>query len=142
MPKFELNQYGEDQELILKPTNGDLRMVSMTLERLENGCWNYIGDLTQLFSDSMILKGDVQLIKNWMLDEQEKAKAQIIADDYEDKDDALREAGEYLRQLEAMLRVARKTYDSMVDETIEKHKTFQRLDSPYPDEENEPGYQI
>lgn len=142
MPKFELNQYGEDQELILKPTDGDLRMVSMTLERLENGCWNYIGDLTQLFSDSMILKGDVQLIKNWMLDEQEKAKAQIIADDYEDKDDALREAGEYLRQLEAMLRVARKTYDSMVDETIEKHKTFQRLDSPYPDEENEPGYQI
>ena len=143
MPRFEVNQYGSDQELIFKPADGDLRCNnSGFFERWQAGSWQYVGDIDQLFRDFEITKNKVVELDYWMIDEAKKDAAQVIADELEDKDDALREAGCHLRQLEKMLRVARKTYNSMTIETREKMKTFERLDTPYPDDEEGPGYSI
>jgi len=143
MPKFEVNQYGEDQELIFKPTDGDIKYREYgALERWQSGAWTYIGSIDDLFREHELMKVKLAEVDNWMLDKICKDQAQVIADELEDKFDDLREAGEHLRQLEKMLRIARKTYDALTDDVKARLKTFERLDTPYPDDEEGPGYSI
>jgi len=143
MPKFEVSQCGNEQELVFKPSDGDLRCSSFGLfERYQSGIWSYIGDIDQLFREFELQKTKVVDITNWMIEQQEKDRLALIKNDLESQFDDLAKAGNHLRQLEKMLRIARKTYDSMTEEVEDRLKTFERLDTPYPDDEAGPGYSI
>lgn len=134
--QLEAYSSGDSQEIIFKPSDGDVRCnMAGAIERYENSGWMYIGDIDLLFRNVNQLEMDRTELMAHMWDQQRKDQEEIIADELEDKDDALKEVGTYLRELEKMLRVARKSYNSMLAETQAKFKTFERLDTPYPDGE-------
>lgn len=140
MPKFEVNQYGENQDLVFKPADGDIRYRDYgALERWQSGSWAYMGDIMDLFDSLPGLKMDRDRFQIWI---DAKDAQEMVADELEGEFDDLAKAGEHLRQLEAMLKVARKTYDSLTDDVKDRLKTFERLDTPYPDDEEGPGYSI
>ncbi len=133
MPQIEVYNSATSNEIIFKPDNGDVRYRDFgALEQWQNGNWSYLGDLRELFDSLPSLKMDRDRMLRWI--EEEEAKKDF-ADELEGKFDDLAKAGEHLRQLEAMLRVARKTYASLTDDVKERLKTFERLDTPYPDDE-------
>lgn len=135
MPKFQLSEFGEaQQELIFEPSNGDLRLQNAcTLQRYENGCWQYVGDIPKLFDDVIKLQTENAVLISHMHDQEAKERAQLIGDELEDKFDDLAKAGKHLRQLERMLLEARKSYETMTGDCKEKLKTFDTLNTPYPE---------
>ena len=140
MPQIETYNSGTSQEIIFKPSDGDIRYTPHgALEQWQNGMWSHMGDIRELFDSLPGLKMDRDRMLRWI--EKEEARKEF-ADELEGEFDDLKKAGEHLRQLEAMLRVARKTYDSLTDDVKARLKTFERLDTPYPDDEEGPGYSI
>lgn len=138
MPKVEVINFGDNTEVVFSPAEGDVRcMMAGGIERYQNGCWNYIGDLNKMFNDVIQLQSDTTKLQSFMWDQNAKDSEAYQMGSLEEKFDDLKEAGEYLRQLEKMVRVARKAYTKMGEATKEKLKTFERLDKPYPDQENE-----
>jgi len=158
MPKFEAynDEFNNTAELSLKPSAGDLRINNSSLEKMDSiGQWCYVCDIQQL--DTTVLNHDLKLhtLESWM--ESEKAKATPDhRSDLEQQFDDLKEAGEALdnietlaqtarirlRELEDTVDQARITYRQMTKYTTEKLKTFEQLDTPYPDQDNKTGYQI
>lgn len=133
MPEIEVYNTGISSEIVFKPSKGDIRYTDHgSLEQWQNGMWSYLGDIRELFDSLPGLKMDRDRMLRWI--EAEEVKKEF-ADKLEGEFDDLAKAGEHLRQLEAMLRVARKTYDSLTDDVKERIKTFERLDTPYPDDE-------
>jgi len=134
MPKFELSQFGNDQELVFKPADGDLRCDSFgIINRWQNGAWYRMGDLDQLFTKMTLAETYIANLQTFQLEQEQKDKEALQMHSLEQEFDDLKEAGEYLRELEKMLRDARKAYTDMSKETKAKLKTFERLDVPYPE---------
>lgn len=134
MPNIEVYNTGTSSEIVFKPADGDIRYRDYgALEQWQNGMWSYLGDIRELFDSLPGLKMDRDRMLRWIDAEEVKKE---FADELEGKFDDLAKAGEHLRQLEAMLRVARKTYDSLTDDVKERLKTFERLDTPYPENES------
>ena len=136
MPKLEAYNHGYgNSEIAFTPDEGDVRCDAVgTIQRWQNGSWYYIGDLDQLFNKSLQADTRITGLEVFMFEQQAKEEVALHMHQLEQKFDDLKEAGEYLRQLEKMLRVARKAYTDMSKATQEKLKTFERLDVPYPEE--------
>ena len=135
MSKIEVNWYGDNQEITFSPGEGDLRCVnaSGTIERYMNGTWYYMGDLEQLFTKVLQAETQISELQSFMWRQDQKDKEALQIHSLEEQFDDLKEAGEYLRQLEQTLRNARKAYTNMTEATQEKLKTFKTLDVPYPE---------
>lgn len=135
MPKIEANKYGDNIDLTFSPDDGDMRCnTTGTVERYQHGQWVYMGELDGLFRDNSNHIIRIAELQSFMWERQAKDKEAQHMHSLEEQFDDLKEAGEYLRQLEQMLREAREAYTDMSYATREKLKTFKRLDVPYPEE--------
>ena len=137
MPKFELyeDKYATPpvQTMEIVPEDGDLRINKMdTLEKCnEYGSWIIVGRLNDLFLECEDSRERLIPLEAWKTRQDEKDKVDLVGAELEGKFDDLASAGKHLRMLEKMLRVARKSYDSLETEVHERLKTFERLDVPY-----------
>ena len=151
MPKFELYTNGEDNEITLKPAEGDVRITPMgALEKRDAyNSWLYICDITQL--DNNVLTHDTKLttLENWKFEQELQTQDSVKAVELEGQWAELKEAGdhlraleeqckqarEYMRRLEETLKQARLSYNGVTKHVLEKQKTFDVLDQDYPEGE-------
>lgn len=147
MTEITIQQYGDTKEIVLTPSEGDVRYNGSSLERMDAyNMWNHIGNLEQLFTDLIMLQNRVVELEVWKFAEDERRRNENRST-LEDKDDQLAEVGTHLRELESQAEDARqtlheleetviasrKTYKSMINYTKDKIKTFETLDQPYPE---------
>ena len=158
MPKYEVynDEFNNRADLTLMPSEGDVRIKNMgTVEKMDaQNQWVYVCDINQMDVDVMNHTTKIINLEAWMNLEKAKATPEYRSD-LEKQFDDLHEAGEALDQIETMaqnariqLRLievsveqARMAYRQLTKYTTEKQKTFDRLDTPYPDQDGE-GYSI
>lgn len=134
MPKFELTNWGDQQDISLKITDGDLRINDYhILERWQSNVWVNIGNIEELLRDCTSMKTQIINFESWMYEQKIKDDELQVLAELENEYDNLKGIGQHLRQLEKMLLVARKSYKAMSAECIAMQKTFERLDQPYPE---------
>ena len=154
MPRVELynDELNNTCEVAFKPAEGELRMKGNSLEKMDSfNTWNYVCDLQKMDSDVINHELKIQQLEDWRFREELKTEDSIKAVELEAEWGKLKEAGdhlrvleeqckqarEYMRRMEEVLRLGRIAYDDVVKYTLEKKKTFDILDTDLENSEAE-----